>query len=444
MNRILLIITWILRILTGATFVFSGVVKAIDPWGTLYKLIDYMDAMHLPVYRNLLLSGVFILCIYEFCVGVFLLLGCFRRSAPIMGIVFMAVMLPLTLWIALTDPVADCGCFGDALLLSNWTTFWKNVALTAAVVWLCKYNTLARCLVMPHLQWIVMISSAAYIIVTGSFGYFYQPLIDFRPYPVGSSLISYESSDIDEDAEYTLIYSKDGVEKEFGIDDLPSEEDGWEFVRRESPEAPTSSAGDEKNSATFRIWSEDGLDDVTDDILTPDGDMIILFMPDLASVSVATTWQINSLYSWANNHGMEMIGVVSGTPEQISEWKDVSLAAYPLYTAEDTEIKMIVRGNPAVVYLKDGKIVWKTTLRALGTEEFPTEENPKDDPASYSLDNRSVLNNVTSIYLILLAMLICFSALPALRRVFGSRRGQVSRDDRADHEESTHPDKPVQ
>ena len=430
-----------------------------------------MQAMHLPDYPNLLLVGVFFLCGFEFCIGVFLLTGCFRRSAPICAALFMAVMLPLTLWIAVSDPVADCGCFGDALIISNWATFWKNVVLSLAVVWLWRFNASLEWLIRPHLQWIALLITGIYIVAIGMCGYLYQPLLDFRPYPIGSQLTYIEEADGDREGEdqYNLVYEKDGKEYEFSIDDeLPSEDDGWTFVRRELTSGSSTDSGasggsknvvidpslergeESSGESTFRIWSEDGEEDMTDDAVLHDGEQIILFMPDLAGVSVATTWQINSLYTWAGKHGIDMIGVVSGNEEEIAEWQDLSLAAYPLYTAEDTEIKMVARGNPSVVYLKDGRIVWKSTLRAIPTEDFLSAD-ASGDPASYARNDKAILYNITVIYVMILVVLSFLSYLPELGRFYtwGKRKKVTpeidgrNEDDDSREDEVSHDDRGV-
>lgn len=435
-------LTWLMRLGVGATFTFSGFVKAIDPWGTLYKFEDYMAAMNLPDYTNLLLVGVFALCAFEFAVGVFLLAGCFRRSAPIGALLLMAVMLPLTLWIAVADPVDDCGCFGDAFKLSNWTTFWKNVVLTAAIAFLLRFNASCRCLIRPYLQWMAFIFTTAFIVIIGLAGYIYQPLIDFRPFPVGAEIATTDSDDessADNEAEgITFIYEKDGVEKSFSLsDELPDEDDGWTFVRRESaPEAEAEnkeSANENVVNAddheSFRVWSEDGEEDVTRDVLDASGRELLLLMPDLKSVSISTTWQINSLYNWAHDNDIDMIGIVAGSREDIERWRDISLAAYPLYTAEDTQIKMLARGNPAVVYVNDGRIVWKSSLRAIETEDFQSADTSRD-PASYARDDRSMLLNASGFYLLAMALLMFLSYLPALGRFFPSKlRKSIARRD---------------
>ena len=126
--KVLLILTWLLRIAVGGVFIVSGLSKGIDPWGTFYKTSEYLTAMHIPIVElgNTVLTLVFLLFSSEFIIGVCLLTGCYRKAAPIFAALFMLVMLPLTLWIAIADPVSDCGCFGDFLVISNWATFIKN------------------------------------------------------------------------------------------------------------------------------------------------------------------------------------------------------------------------------------------------------------------------------------------------------------------------------
>ena len=236
--RVLRLLTWLMRFAVGSVFIVSGLTKGIDPWGTYYKTAEYLTAMHFPIeeWGNAVLVFAFLLFSVEFSVGVSLFLGCYRKAAPIMAAVFMLVMLPLTLWIAVADPVADCGCFGDFLVISNWATFIKNCLISVAVVWLLKFNTKAMCLIAPSAQWLATVGAAAYIVAVGYIGYWRQPLIDFRPYAVGNRLFA-EEDDSEFEPVYAFVYEKDGVEKAFGEDDeLPDESDGWTFVRREEKE----------------------------------------------------------------------------------------------------------------------------------------------------------------------------------------------------------------
>lgn len=283
---------------------------------------------------------------------------------------------------------------------------------------------------MPSIQWIAFIISGGYIIIIGAIGYIYQPLLDFRPYPIGETLIESTSEDdsaIDDDTLY--VYTKDGVEKKFSINDnLPDEESGWEFVRRENQNEGDNSLsnpeegllGKDKN---FRIWSEDGKDDITEDVLSSEERQILLLMPDLKDVSISGTWQINSLYDWAMDNDIDFVGIVNGNQNEIENWKDLSLAYYPIFTADETELKMIARGNPAIVYVDHGKIKWKSTLRAMEIKDFQSK-NASSDPESYARDDKAILYNTSGTYVALMALLICFSIIP-FRRLFSGLKKQI-------------------
>lgn len=431
-------ITWLMRLIVGGTFVFSGFSKGIDPWGTLYKFNDYLAAAGVTLWPNLVLTGVFALICLEFLVGVFLITGCFRRSSAIVANLIMWFMLPLTLWIAISDPVADCGCFGDAFIISNWATFWKNVVLTICAAWLLIFNRYVFCLVTPSLQWLAFLVSGFYISGIGLAGYLYQPLIDFRQYKVGEPLIVPDSNSDSEADDYVFIYEKDGVEKEFGIEDeLPDEADGWHFVDRKMLSQDNQDAKSGGKEKSFRLWDAEG-DDVTEDVLKTEGKQLILFMPALGNVSIASTWQINSLYDWTVKNGIEMFAVVSGSDEEIANWEDLSMPAYPIYQADDTAIKEIVRGNPAVVLTIDGIVKWKSSLRALDNDDF-LAPGTSQNPMSFARDDRRILLNSTYLYLSIMAVLIVLSMLPRLKNVYGRRFGtsnkKITRDDTAPREE---------
>ena len=401
------IITWTVRTLLGAVFIFSGFVKGIDPWGTMYKFDDYLAAMGLPAWHSPVIVAVFALCAVEFMTGVFLLLGCFRRTSAIASLVIMAFMLPLTLWIAVFDPVANCGCFGDAVVLSNWATFWKNVLLTIAAIWMTAFSRRAGCLVMPALQWLAFIVSALFIIVIQTIGYISQPLIDFRPYKTGTTIVPGETEN-DEDT-LVFIYEKNGVKKEFTTDSLPDENDGWTFVdRKEKP----GNNSDEKITG-FRLWK--GNEDVTEDVLKSEGGQLLLLMPDLKDVSIATTWKINSLHTWSQRHDIDMIAAVAGNSQDIANWEDLSIPEYEIYTADDTSIKEVARGNPAAVFTENGVIRWKRALRAIDVDDFMSPEI-SDDPMSFATDNSGILRNLIYLYLIMTGVLIAISFMPRVHR----------------------------
>ena len=401
------LITWICRILVGATFVYSGFAKGIDPWGSLYKFEEYFALFGFNPGNSLIIAEVFFLCIYEFFCGVSLLTGSFRRSSVILTALMMVVMLPLTFWIMISDPVSDCGCFGDAVIISNSATFWKNVVICVLIGWLWKFNKRVACLINPYLQWIQATCSALFIIVVGGIGYVYQPLIDFRPYHTGSKIIEFDDNNED-DAVYAFVYRRGNEIKMFAEDEeVPDEGDGWEFVER--IEVADKKVNDKKiGERNLTVWNPEDDEDVTHEVITDHGKMIILFMPSVKDVSIASTWIINSLKDMSERHAIDFIAIVSGSQKDIEEWQDLSLADYPIYTADDTQIKEVVRGNPGVVYLSDGVIEWKSTLRALPASDFMAAGTPSD-PQSFSRDNNKILRNIALIYVAVLSVLIALS-----------------------------------
>ena len=357
-----ILITWLIRILCGGLFIFSGFVKAIDPWGTIYKVQEYLGVFGFSVPFSLYRLGVFFLCAVEFVVGCFLLLGCFRKSCPVFAGLIMLFMLPLSLWVAMENPVAECGCFGDALYISNWFTFCKNIALVAGVAWLIRYNLAGICLVTPAFQWLAVVASGIFIVLIELVGYFYQPLIDFRGFKEESSFFA----------------SYDG-EEEGGID-------------------------------VFDVYTAD---DRNEEAKQEKGKEIVVMIPDISMVSPATTWTLNSIYEWAQNNNVKMIGIASGSVEEIEEWEDLSMAQYPLYLADDSSIKEAVRGNPGIIYLDDGKIVWKKTLYSIDADDF-SDSDLSGDISFLGTDNARLLMNFATIYLIVMAFLVFISFTPRM------------------------------
>ncbi|MDE6741676.1 MAG: DoxX family protein, partial [Muribaculaceae bacterium] len=414
--KVLLILTWLMRIAVGSVFIVSGLSKGIDPWGTYYKTSEYLTAMHIPIveWGNTVLALSFILFSVEFIIGVSLLLGCYRKAAPIMAALFMLVMLPLTLWIAITDPVSDCGCFGDFLVISNWSTFIKNCFISLAVVWLLKFNTKVKFLIAPYAQWLATVGMAAYIVTVGYIGYWQQPMLDFRPYGIGTRLF-YEDDEPEYQPRYAFVYEKDGVTRKFSEEDqLPDENDGWRFVSREELEFVRNEKAQSaliNENADFRVWSEDGEEDITESLSGYDRQLMLL-VPDITDLSMATSWKINRLYDMSQKDNTEFFAVVAGSPEAIDEWRDLSSGQYPIYTAEDTSIKELARGNPALVSLEEGRIKWKSALSALLLDD-ENEDNPEisTSPVGRGMTGEEALWNLSLMLISLLGALMLITFL---------------------------------
>lgn len=380
------LLVWLLRVAVGATFIFSGFVKVVDPWGFVFKIQDYLDVWGIHwLWRQAVFCIAAAISLFEFVSGVLLLTGCLRRGVCRLLMLMMVFMLPLTGYIAIAHPVADCGCFGDALVISNTATLIKNIIITAALIYLLKYNHRVASLYTPLIQWMVIAASMFYCVIVAIIGFNVQPLVDFRPYKIGSTLV-------DEDARsLKVLYAKDGEQREFDVEELP--DSTWTYVGRVK-----TTESDVKHFAVF----EDG-EEVTADVISSDAPQLLLVVTDPAAHGKARAGMANSLNSYIHNHGGSMIGIVATLPDSLDSWREQTHPQYDVYTADDTALKELTRGDAALVYLVDGKIKWKRAIYSLAGDfpDFETGDNELDNVKV--VDDGYLIKHITLIYLSVLA-----------------------------------------
>ncbi len=342
---------WLARLLTGGTFVVSGITKMVDLYGSINKFNDYFTAWGIAdkIPEGLTLIGAAGLAMAEFLTGFTLATGSMRRTSALCATAIMAFMLPLSAYIWAASPVEDCGCFGDWLIISNAATFWKNVVLTGLCIFLLLKNRQAPCLFAPWVQWMEIAVAAAYCGLIGIVGYNEQPLLDFRPYPVGSRLAA------DDEIEQTYVYrsTADGKLLEFSMYDLPDDDSGLEFV-----EVKETDGGGANNN--FAILDPESGEDVTEEVVKPEGEQLFMLIPDLRKAGVAMSYDANELAAKT-----DLVALTDATAEEIEAWRDVSMADYPIYSADSRTLKTIARGKTALVMTRDGEIRWKRTLQSV-------------------------------------------------------------------------------
>jgi len=424
------VMTVLMRLTVGGVFAFSGFVKAIDPWGTCYKVTDYLAAMGLEQWTGTALFVAVALAAVEFMTGISIIVGAYRRSSPLIALLLLLVMTPLTLWLAVSDAVPDCGCFGDALHLSNWATFGKNLLLLLGTIYLLMFNKSVRGIYGPAVHWVVGALSFALVMAVAYYGYTTQPLIDFRPYPVGTRLVTSDVEQQDDEQEgeddFIFVYSKDGQEHEFTIDSLPNEDDGWEYVTRYHARRPHGKVIIQKGEepASIAIMDEDGVD-VTIDVLSEGRRTLLLLLPDLPDVSMADSYTLNDLFDAAQVADINFVGLTPATSAEIAEWRDVSMAAYPIYNMDDSELKMVARGNPAIVFLQDGVITWKRAMTSLGDVEPGVELSEMGN--DYDADG--ILARLMVAFAVALgALLVINRSHLAIKHLFFRRKRQAPED----------------
>ena len=346
------------RFLLGATFVFSGFVKAIDPIGTQYKLQDYISAVGMggivPDIVTLLASVA--LSALEFSLGVFVLFAIRRHLVSKILVAFMAVMTLITVWIALFNPVKDCGCFGEALRLTNVQTLLKNIVLLAAsvvVAWrpLRMYRFLSR-----STQWIAINYTILFVLLLSAHCLYHLPLIDFRPYHIGMNIkkgMEIPAGAPQPEFETTFILQKNGVKKEFTLDNYP--DSSWQFVDSKTVQ---TKEGYVPPIHDFSIQKADG-DDITDSVLTAKGYIFLLVSPHLEQADDSNFGDIDLLYEYCQERKIPFYCLTASTKKDIDHWADITGAEYPFCFTDETALKTIIRSNPGLLLLKDGTIIRK-------------------------------------------------------------------------------------
>lgn len=389
---------WICRILTGATFIISGWAKAIDPWGFIYKIEEYLNVWGVEMPREITLTASIALSVVEFTTGIALLTGSIRRASAWLATIFILVMLPLTAYIAIANPVTDCGCFGDFIILSNPMTFAKNVVLAILIVYLLFNNHKLTGLYPIHSQWFAIGASICFACFLSYTGYRYQPLVDFRPYPTGSKLLKTVDDSASDGKNPRFIYQKDGKTEEFGLENLP--DSTWTFVE----------AVDIDDDKSHRFVISDGENDVTEDVLDNDGDILILAVSDPGIHYLTRARLANELSAYMDYNGGKMTGIVAADGEALEDWKQMALPEYEVYTADDTDLKELVRGDAGLVFIRDGVIVWKRNLASISHDVL--RDNRKSAQDDYMIPGKDILTNdvVTAIYLVI--MLVAFIKIP--------------------------------
>ena len=353
------------RFVLAATFIFSGYVKAIDPLGTLYKLKDYAAAMSLNgLLPDWVLVGVAIaLGALEFALGVFMLFAVRRHVVSRIMLAFMTAMTVLTLWIFVADPVKDCGCFGDALKLTNGETLLKNIVLIACaalVAW--RPADMARFISRSN-QWIVRYYTVAYIVITSVYCLYTLPIFDFRPYHVGTNIK--QDMEIPEGAEQpefesTFLLRKNGETREFTLDNYP--DSTWEYVDTRTVQ---TKKGYEPPIHDFALTSCDTGEDITEQVLTKKGYTFLLVSPRLAVADDSNFGDIDQIYEYAEENGADFYCVTASANDEIERWRDLTGAEYKFCNADETTLKTMIRSNPGLMLLKDGTIIGKWSHNAL-------------------------------------------------------------------------------
>jgi triosephosphate isomerase len=347
----------ICRFVLAFTFIFSGFVKAVDPLGFQYKLSEYLEAFGIggllpdviPLFMGIALS------VAEFTVGVCFLLGIRRPMATSLALLMMIFMTPLTFYLAIANPVSDCGCFGEAVALTNWQTFGKNVVLLAAAVITFTRRNLIIDFISPKTEWIVSLYSLIYITIFSFYCLYHLPVFDFRPYKIGTNIAEAVNEPLQlSTLKTTFIMEKDGVRREFTEDNYP--DSTWHYVDRRTEEI---AKGEESSYSDLSIQLQATGDDITEDILSDPGYTFLLIAHRLDKADDSNIDLINEIYDYSVENGYKFYCLTSAGDDDIERWRDTTGAEYRFCLTDDIVLKTIIRSNPGLVLMKDGVILNK-------------------------------------------------------------------------------------
>ncbi len=350
-------VAYILRFILGAVFIFSGFVKAVDPLGFAYKIIDYFAAFNMQWFDSFAVFFSIAMSALEFAIGAALFFGIKNKLSSWLVLLFMTFFTGLTLYLALKNPVSDCGCFGDAIILTNWETFYKNVFLIVFAVitflWRKKFKKLFSC----RVEWLLMLVLLAIPVGVSIYGMRHEPIIDFRPWKTGASLKI--QGDTEEKYYVTYKNKETGETKEYLSPDFPWNDSvwvaTWEFVgqRVDAPPFPKTYIymGDEQGHDYFKSFTQH------------ENFQFILIMYYIEKANLNNIQKIKEFAEKSFAVNIDFIALTGSTPEKVKQFRENYEIPFEMFYSDEITLKTVVRSNPGLILIKDGTIISKWNHR---------------------------------------------------------------------------------
>jgi uncharacterized membrane protein YphA (DoxX/SURF4 family) len=341
------------RILLGCLFIFSGFVKGVDPVGTQYRIEDYFIAFGTDWAIPLALPLSVILNTSEFVLGVLLLLNVNMRITSWLVLIMMSFFTIVTFNDALNNPVPDCGCFGDALIISNWQTFYKNLVIDALLIMVFLTRKRIPGWFKYRVEWILLAGIIAGFVYFEIHSIRHLPVIDFMDWKVGKKMVNENPLP----AQYYLTYrnKQTSETKEYHSPDYPFNDStwaaNWEFVSQRVVDP---------NPRLHDLHAEDelGIDQTLAIIGNPDF-QLILISSDLSVANLKNIGRIRELIESCRNNRISFAILTASIPQQASLFKEKQKLDAPFFFADDITLKSMIRSNPGLILMKGSYILGK-------------------------------------------------------------------------------------
>lgn len=355
------------RIFVALVFIFSGFVKAVDPWGTVLKFEEYFHAMGLEFLVPLAFILGAIMIAAEFVVGFSLLLNVKTSLAAWGALIFMVIFTPFTLWLAIANPVSDCGCFGDAIKITNWQTFWKNIVILIPTIITFVERKKFTSKLSNILQWNFSGVGLIIVVLIMWYSHINLPLIDFLPFKEGNNLPDLmkipEGAPKDEYAQFiTLQDTTNGQTIEVDIQTYTNDSTYWgstsKFKYVSISEPKLIKKGYVPPIHDFNIYDNDN-NNYIDSALYFNGYTFLFVSPKLESASIKNIQRIVELYYWSQKNNHRFFALTASIQKNIDNFITVNKVPFPFYMCDETTIKTMIRSNPGLLMLHKGTVIKK-------------------------------------------------------------------------------------
>jgi len=374
----------ICRILVGLLFIFSGFIKANDPLGFSYKLDEYFSVFHtawhgFPAAMLTPISAYIsmIICVFEMFVGICLLLGVFKQFTAWMLLIMIVFFSFLTFYSAYFNKVTDCGCFGDAIHLTPWQSFSKDMILLVLIIPIFAWRRFLEPIFGDRGSRSVAFVALLVSLLFTMFAFYYLPPIDFRPYAVGNDIVQQmqKPAGPPDSVIMTFVYmdKKSGKKFELSTDQISHMDSvkSAELAKNDSFITRNDNVIRKAKQAPIHDFSISFHDsDVTKGFLSENGYRLMIVQYDIEKSTVRFQPELNKVAKQLIKDGKVKIWALSGSSAALNDaYRKNNLVPYPFYSADVTMLKTIIRSNPGLVLFYNNVVLQQWPATALPSAE---------------------------------------------------------------------------